>query len=45
MQPNKNNIGIIGLRYIGHPLAVEFDKKNKPFKIYTERVKTIGVLW
>jgi UDP-N-acetyl-D-mannosaminuronate dehydrogenase len=45
MQPNKNKIGIIGLSYIGHPLAVEFDKKNKPFKIYTERVKTIGVLW
>jgi UDP-N-acetyl-D-mannosaminuronate dehydrogenase len=44
MQPNKNKIGTIGLRYIGHPLAVEFDKKNKPFKIYTERVKTMGIL-
>ena len=45
MQPNKNNIGIIGPSHIGHPLAVEFDKKNKTFKIYTERVKIIGVLW
>jgi UDP-N-acetyl-D-mannosaminuronate dehydrogenase len=27
MQSNKNKIGIIGLRAVGHPLAVEFDKK------------------
>ena len=29
MKKNKDKIGIIGLGYVGLPLALEFSKKNK----------------
>ena len=32
MKKNKDRIGIIGLGYVGLPLALEFSKKKKSFR-------------